>query len=365
MACLSAGHIDQVREFNQRISGGGWGEYQLPCSVEIFEASRGSPVEWEGWLALEGEMVRGGYLLKRQEFSFFGEPRPTGSYQISVSEGIIDRRFFSVGVKMLNHALSRTPLLFALGMGGRDRPLPRFLAAFGWKLHDVPFLFRILRPARVLRNLPTLRATPLRRFLLDAAAASGLGAAGLHLAQSGRFWRNRKLQAVYAEVAEFGGWADDLWQACNRDYSMIACRGSLALNTLYPASFERLHRLQVSSGAEVVGWAVVRHTRMQGHKQFGDLYVGSVIDCLSAPRNAPAVVNAATRFLENRGVDLIVSNQASQAWERAMRNAGYLRGPSNFILAASKALSKLLDPFERNVAAAHMNRGDGDGPIHL
>jgi len=365
MALLGAEHLDSIRAFNRRISEGGWGEYQLPSTTRLFDESSGTPVVWEGWLVLEGETVRGGYLLKRQDFSYFGDLRPTGSYQISVSEGVIDKRFLSVSMKMATHAVSKDPLLFALGMGARDRPLPRFLKALGWELWDVPFLFRVLRPSRVLRNLRTMRTTPLRRFVSDLAAFSGLGAAGIHLLQTGTASWNGTRRADATEVPEFGDWVDRIWDLCHADYSMVACRDSRTLNTLYPPSFERINRLRVKLQSEVIGWALVRHTQMKHHKQFGDLHVGTLIDCLAPLEHARAVVRATTRFLEDRGVDLIVSNQANETWRRALKATGYLRGPSNFILAASRPLSSLLSPFAQNVAKAHINRGDGDGPIHL
>jgi hypothetical protein len=60
-------------------------------------------------------------------------------------------------------------------------------------------------------------------------------------------------------------------------------------------------------------------------------------------------------------VDLIVSNQLHGAWVSALRGAGFRAGPSNFIFAMSKALTALIP----EGAEVHINRGDGDGPIHL
>jgi ferredoxin-NADP reductase len=73
------------------------------------------------------------------------------------------------------------------------------------------------------------------------------------------------------------------------------------------------------------------------------------------------VIHAARRHLEERGVDVIISNQSYAAWERALRTDGFFRGPSNFLLAASKELAALGVP----AADMHINRGNGDGPVHL
>jgi len=44
-----------------------------------------------------------------------------------------------------------------------------------------------------------------------------------------------------------------------------------------------------------------------------------------------------------------------------LRRSGFLEGPSNFIFAAAKKLAALSSAFDE----FHINRGDGDGPIHL
>jgi hypothetical protein len=64
-------------------------------------------------------------------------------------------------------------------------------------------------------------------------------------------------------------------------------------------------------------------------------------------------------------VDLIVSNQSHAAWCAALRRAGFLQGPSNFLFSASKELAKLLDPLPANIAHIHFTRGDGDGSVSL
>src|SRR5207245_6779605 len=97
-------------------------------------------------------------------------------------------------------------------------------------------------------------------------------------------------------------------------------------------------------------------------KYFGDLQVGTIVDGVAAPDHADVVVERATRQLEERGVDLLVSNQLHPAWRMALRRAGFMRGPSNFLFATSPALAQRLrarDPLWR---AVHVNRGDGDAP---
>jgi hypothetical protein len=362
----SAEHRDEVGSFNQRLVEGGEGDYQLPVDLRQFEESAGGPLPWEGWLARQDGVVRGGYLLRKQQFSFAGDVHTVAFYNLSPSEGAIDRAYASISLKMVSSAMAKEPLMFALGMGGLDKRLPQFLKALGWKLHEVPFLFRLVRPGLALRNIASVRTTRLRRIVLDTAAFTGAAWAGIGAVQA---FRRRGLrvdsQARTEETPDFGPWADEIWRACGHTFAMIGVRDRCALNALYPKSMPRLARLKIFSGDKLIGWAVVLNTRMKAHKQFGGLHVGTLVDCLSRHEDAPVVAEAARRFLESRGVDIIVSNQCHPVWRSALRQTGFFEGPTNYILAASRGLAKMLDPFETRVSEAHITRGDGDGPIHL
>jgi hypothetical protein len=361
---LAAEHVASVREFNQRIVKAGWGDFQLQQDPAL-NAGDG-PAKWECWLALQDGVVRGGYQLKNLEFAFGGELRPVAFYNLSISESVIDRMYAAIGPRMATHAVAGHPLAFALGMGGTGKPLPRLLKGLGWDVWEVPFLFRVLRPARVLRGLAALRTTAFRRLAADVGAATGVPSAVTHIWQGVKRLRTRAARFSVREVPHFDAWADDVWNECKGSYAMISRRDCEALAITYPPSFERIVRLAVESDGAVAGWAIIRATRHSGHKQFGDLYVGSIVDCLARSDAAiPAVVEAATDFLEDRGVDLIVTNQAHHTWRAALERDGYLLGPSNFALAVSKDLGRQVGPLEANAGNIHINRGDGDGPIHL
>jgi predicted secreted protein len=156
----------------------------------------------------------------------------------------------------------------------------------------------------------------------------------------------------------------DRWAEACPAYACIAERSSAVLNAMFPPGDERYLRLQVGD-AGASGWAVLSDTQMTGHRQFGGMRVGAIIDCLATPGHEPAVVAAAERALVERGVDIIVSNQMSERWTRSFDARGFVRGPSNFYFAASQALAKRLAPLETSARQAHLTRGDGDGPVHL
>jgi hypothetical protein len=362
----TAEYIEDVRQFNQRMARGGEGEFQLPCDLRQFEESQRTPIPWAGWLAVEEGIVRGGYLLGRQDFSFGGDIRNVGFYKLSVSEGAIDPAYAKVGIRMVTNATSLAPLAFALGMGGVDKRLPRFLKAFGWKLHEIPFLFRVVHPGNFVRNMAAIRRTRLRQVGLDLMAFSGAARVGIGVVQAFRRKTSyRRNHVTYEETPDFGHWSDSIWSSCGDSFSMIAVRDSRALNTMYPGTMPRISRLKVYSSGKIIGWAVVLNTQMKGHKQFGNLQVGTLVDCLARHEDAPVVAEAAERFLESKGVDIIVSNQSHKSWRSALLDRGYFEGPTNFALAISRGITRLLDPLHRNLTRIHMTRGDGDGPIHL
>jgi len=359
--------VPAVKEFNRRLRAGGV-SFQFP---EEHFSSRlpklgDRTVYQEYFLAVEGDQVRGGYILKHQNFSFGGRILPAAFYRLAISEGAINRRYGMVALQLLRDALQKQPRLIALGMGGIAQPIAKLLQGSGWSLYPVAFHFQAVRAFRFLRGLSYLRTRPHRRWLLDLLAMTGVGCIGLHAVQRALRLAARRSDPAELEIApRFDAWAEELWVACKDHYRMIAARDPATLNALYPEANDRYIRLKVMRKGAVVGWAVVLDTQMSGHKQFGNLRVGSIADVLARPEESTEVVRTTSLFLRRRGVDLIVSNQCHRAWSRALRDAGFLQGPSNFILGLSPAVAELVAPARDNVPHVHFNRGDGDGPLHL
>jgi hypothetical protein len=267
---------------------------------------------------------------------------------------LVDRRYVTLGPWMLRRALQLEPLLYALGMGGFDRPLPRILAAMGWRLSPVPFFFRVVQGRRFLQGLRAVRRTWWHAALLDAAAWTGVGGAGIAIWQRGRT-RRPTSGGIAKEVDDFGGWADEIWEASHGAYAMTAPRDGETLRQLYAGA--RFLRVRVGTA----GWAVVLDTAMREDAYFGNLRVGTIVDCMARPEDAAGVIHAARLYLEHRGVDLIISNQAHPGWTAALRADGFFEGPSNFLLGVSKALGDAIGAG----TDLHVNRGDGDGPVNL
>jgi len=345
---FSAEWRGSVREFNARVAAT---ETPLPEDPDA-EMLPGSTM----YLAAEDRAVRGGYIFRPQAFSFGGELRRVAHYRLPVSEGVVNRGYARVGPLLVRSALQAEPLLYALGMRGFDRPLPRLLQAMGWSVSPIPFYFRVARPARFLRGIRAAREARWRAALMDLAAWTGAGGIGIRSWQWARSLRPPR-GIDWSEANVFGSWSDEVWQVAQADYGMAAVRDARTLGELYPAGNKRFLRVRVNSQ----GWAVVLDTAMEGDRYFGDLRVGTIVDSMARPQDAAAVIHAARRYLEERGVDVIISNQSHAAWGAALRADGFFAGPSNFLFAASKELTALGVP----ATAMHMNRGDGDGPVHL
>jgi hypothetical protein len=283
-----------------------------------------------------------------------------------ISEGIIDKRYSLVGPKIIHHALRRQPLSYGLGMGSQDASIARILKAMGWKSQLIPFFFKVRHTFSFLRNIRYLRSNRIQALLLDAAAYSGLGWAGIKL---GSLLTNRN-QARFAsvsveQVSEFSAWADEIWHTCRYRYSMVGVRDADVLNILYPPGNRRFIRLKVIEDGDAIGWAVLLDTKMSDDKYFGGMRVGSIVDCLALPKNAAKVMAAAERVLAQRNVDLMLSNQSHPDWAGALKTAGFFQGPSNYIFVTSPQLTQVLHGIDPAGMGIHLNRGDGDGPIHL
>ena len=362
-------HEVAVAEFNQRLRLAGADEnmvFYRSAQPRWLARTVESLIYNEFFVAVDDGIVRGGYALKTQEFFFpDGQIRSIGYYHHPLAEGIINKAHAIVGTLLLRDAMQRAPLLYCLGMGGYDHPLPQMLVRLGWAHCLVPFFFRIVNPSRFLRNMQTLRSSPSRRFLLDLAAYSGAGWAVSKLFLGYRALVAPRSPAVdCCEVASFetADVAESLqfmWEQARQTCSFTAVRNAGALRTLYPPEQTHLTRLVAKRNGSAIGWVVVGERRKDA--KYGSMRVGSVVDCFALPAELFSVVRCATQTLEQQGFDLILSNQSHQAWGEAFKAAGYLPGPSNFIFAASKKLTELLAPFEEVRPQMHLTRADGDG----
>jgi hypothetical protein len=356
-------HEPAVEEFNRRLQRSSEDQNLVFSKTSIprwLPPSSNNPVWNEFFVAVEGSSVRGAYGLKQEMVFIRGKGmQRVACYHHPLSEGIIDRSYASVGALLARDALRRQPLLYALGMGGYERPLPKMLKALGFSLSPIPFYFRAVNPTKFLLEMQALRQARWRAILMNIAAASGTGWLAIKSAQGVAMLRGRRGDFAAEEVAEFSEWADELWDQAKDNVSFAAVRDANTLRLLYPGHVTSIRRLRVSRDGAAIGWAIIGERRKD--PKFGRMRVGSIVDCWASPENAAAVVRAATQALEKDGVDLIVSNQSHCVWCRAFERTGFLKGPSTFIFAASNQLTELLQPLEENRPSFHITRADGDG----
>ena len=107
------------------------------------------------------------------------------------------------------------------------------------------------------------------------------------------------------------------------------------------------------------------NTALSNHSYFGNMRLGSIVDCFAEPQDAGQVLQQSRQYLVGQGADLIVSNQSHRVWRNAFRRCGFVAGPSNVLFASSRALSEAMQRKQISNDDVHVNRGDGDGPINL
>jgi hypothetical protein len=240
------------------------------------------------------------------------------------------------------------------------------LRTLGWLLHTTPFCIRVNRPFRFLRHNAYLRRTAGRRRLLDVLAFTGIGPLGLRAMTAAKQGLRRAPAATAEVVDSFGPWADELWESCKSSYQAIAVRDSASMNVLIPqVGWPPATRLRVKARGQDVGWAAVMETAMSGDERFGDLRVGSVVDCLARPEDAALVISAAWNYLRDRAFDVVVSNQAHPDWARGFAANGFSVLPNRRIFAASPMFAAELAPIEETGRGLHLTNLDGHGPMAL
>ena len=91
-------HVEAVRQFNRRLRSSG-------LNMGFFESSMphglvkvpGRSLYEEHFLALEGDVVRGAYGLKHQDFWIGGQTVSIADFWLPISEGAVNKKYATVG----------------------------------------------------------------------------------------------------------------------------------------------------------------------------------------------------------------------------------------------------------------------------
>ena len=290
-----------------------------------------------------------------------GQIVPAVNFQSPLSEGIVDPKFVGVAMQMVRFMQKQAAAVFMVGMGAIDRPLPKLLLASGWSVRPVPFLFRVHRAGRFFAELQMLKGSPLKCVGAQVARFTGLGALALAYKQRQPTARG----ATIRQVDRWGDWADDIWLRARQSCSFAVVRDRRNLESLYPTSDARTRIFLIERNQQPVGWSVCFNAPMKNHHHFGNLQVGSILDCMAAEDAMAATAILTDKELASEGADLVLVNHSYAAWADAFHAAGFLSGPSNYMLAMAKKLVEALRSTADGESRVHVTRGDGDGRIHL
>jgi hypothetical protein len=223
----------------------------------------------------------------------------------------------------------------------------------------------VLRPAAVVREMPRLGSAAARRVAGHALSLTGLSWAGARVLDAAAAARARGVVRLRAEpIEDWPDWTTTLWESARATYGFTAARTGRRPRALVSRPHARAP-LRFFDGTAPVGWGVLLDTRMLGSAHFGNLRVGTLVDCMCRPGAEGAVAGAALRVLGERGVELALANATNVRWREALRLFGFREAGSNYVLATSRALTQAAPELARDPGRAHVVRGDGDGRINL
>ena len=352
---------DLIEGFNKELNSRGF-NFNLPQYNKELSNENNFIFERRYILTENSNTIRAGYNLKYQWFKINDDLIQLGYYYNPVTAGLFNKKYNICGILLLNDANKKKTDLFSLGMGGYSEPLPKLLKGMKWELEKIPFFFKVIHPYIFLKNIKYFRNTKLKSALINLVAITGLGWLGIKFINFFHYIfysKNKKNELDVEEIKFVNEDYDELWEKTKNHSSFIAVRNSKYLNTLY--SETRFIKLKFTRNKEMIGWSISLCTKLNNHKQFGNMLLGSIVDCLSLKNYETEIVNKTTEILKKKGSNLIVSNQSHYFWQNAFKKNIFIRGISNFIFASSKSLSDKI----KIKNYRHITRGDGDGPINL
>ena len=355
-----------INNFNKELESHGF-NFSLPVHISK-NVNANNFIHKSSFILIENKIaVKAGYTLKCQWFKVNDKLLQIGYFYQPVSAGLFNNKYNICGVLLLNDAQKKYPNLFSLGMGGYSKPLPKLLKSLNWKLQKVPFFFKIFNPNSFLKNIQYLKNTKLKSFFIMLMLYSGLGWLFIKFIFKAsslfNFQLKKENHLTVKEINVFNHDLDSVWENSKQFNSFTALRNCEYLKTLY--SDKRFIKLLFVKNNKVVGWSISLSTKLDDHKYFGYMKLGSIVDCLSLEGYETSIVRQTSEILKNKGADLIVSNQSHIFWKKAFKMNSFINGPSNYIFASSKVLSDRLMGDKKLKDYMHLTRGDGDGPINL
>ena len=167
-------------------------------------------------------------------------------------------------------------------------------------------------------------------------------------------------------IQEFAGWADRIWQETADQYSLSAVRTADYLRFIYPAAGASFYGVQLTERMRPAGWVQMLDCQPRDRSYFGrDAGSRAGGWCGAAGGHPIARPWRCARRPGSAHADIVISNQMHRDWTAALKSAGFWQGPSNYLLALSKELRKLMEPLDEAAPRIHFNRGDGDGRVNL
>ena len=352
---------DLIDNFNKELNSHGF-DFNLPQHNKKLSNENNFIFERRFILTENNNLVRAGYNLKYQWFKINNDLVQLGYYYNPITAGLYNKKYNVCGILLLNDASKKKSDLFSLGMGGYSKPLPKLLKGMNWELEKIPFFFKVINPYIFLKNIKYFRNTKLKSIFIDFLTISGLGWLGIKFITFFHYILNlqtKKSELNVEEIEIVDKNFDELWEKTKDHNSFIAVRNSKYLDMLY--SEKRFIKLKFSHNNKMIGWSVSLCTKLNNHKQFGNIQLGSIIDCLSLKNYEVEIIDKTTEILKKKGSNLIVSNQSHIYWQKAFKKNIFIKGISNFIFASSKSLNSKI----KTKNYIHITRGDGDGPINL
>ena len=339
-------HNAAIERLNERFAAAG-SSHRMHREREVSSRADKRPFE-RLFLAHRNGEVHGGAYLRESDVMVGGHSIRAGWVKYPISESLINKDMSAVPGALMFHLLREQPRLMAVGMGGRTGQFAQLLERLKWTSDVVPTFVLPVHTGRVLKELPHLQRSALRRAVAMTARMTGAAALAsgiLPLLTRARIARmthgyRADLQAELAKDA-----VETIWRSADSLYAFCAVRDEYWLRHCYPRSAASVSRLLVTKADVPVGWAALQSLDLRApgvDSPYGALRVGLILDVFAAPVHAAAVIAYATAALLDQDPDLLMLRHSHTEWRSAARQAGYLEAPPSFLFARSPTMQGLL-----------------------
>jgi hypothetical protein len=179
-------------------------------------------------------------------------------------------------------------------------------------------------------------------------------------------WKPHRPAGHIREEVAFDSSYDVLWQKVGGQFPAAVVRDRAYLQSRYGRKMKDYRLLAHRFNNELLGYCIVKIKRFSNDTRMGNMRVGTIVDCLFDPTDAPtlqSLLTGAAQLCRSEKVAAIFCTASFRPLQRLLSLNGFIRIPGNLNFACHDKAGFV--PSSLALESWHLMRGDSDADANF